>query len=161
LSGTAIFAWQGRDVLAAYGNCLVLLDGKSFGEVQPVSAGSVAVSSSSTGTTSLLAVSKAGGITAFTVEDKDGRPVLKRAWNSPVNASAAPVVANGVVYAPAGERTGARLYALDERTGRKLYSSETAIDSGTDTAGLAVANGHVCFGSRGGTLYCFGLPIDL
>lgn len=41
-----------------------------------------------------------GSIMAFTVEDRDGKPVLEPQWTSrDLNLSSSPVVANGVVYA--------------------------------------------------------------
>jgi len=159
LSGTAVFAWQGRDVVAAYGRGVVLLDGKNIGEAQGVTAEGLAVSKSSTGKLWLYAASKTGGIVAFTVENNGNRPVLKRSWSSHMSAAVGPVVANGVVYALSRQGSGMVLHALDALTGRTVYSS--AVDPATGASGLAVANGHVCFGVQNGMLYCFGLPIDL
>jgi outer membrane protein assembly factor BamB len=54
-----------------------------------------------------------------------------------------------------------KLFALNAATGQRLYSSGDEIKSPVTKSGLAVANGHICFGDSGGTLYCFGFPIDL
>jgi outer membrane protein assembly factor BamB len=161
LSGTAAFEWQGREVVAAYGDGLVLLDGKNVGEVQAVAADGLAVSKTLTGRLWLYAASRTGSIVAFTVEDNGNHPVLKRSWSSPLQASAAPVIANGIIYLLSAQSGHTALYALDALTGQQLYSSGSTVESPTLSAGLAVANGHICFGTQNGTLYCFGLPIDL
>jgi outer membrane protein assembly factor BamB len=125
----------------------------------------------------LAAVKPFEGIVAFKLEEKDNRLVLSPIWKSPAMISpASPVVANGVVYSlSTGEFAGkagtveervlrsthAVLYALDARSGKQLYSSENAITSFVHSSGIAVANGHVCFGTWDSTLYCFGLPIDI
>jgi hypothetical protein len=160
VTGTVVFEWQGRDIVAAYGSGLFLLDGKNVGEVQAVPADGLAISKDSTGTTWLYAASNTG-IVAFTVEDSENHPVLKRSWSSPRSASAAPVVANGVVYALSTQHNRTELYALAALTGHEIYASRNAVDSPVGNSGLAMANGHVCFGMQNGTLYCYGLPIDL
>jgi len=53
------------------------------------------------------------------------------------------------------------LRALDARNGHELYNSGNQIEAPVDSSGLAIANGHVCFGDTAGTLYCFGFPVDL
>jgi outer membrane protein assembly factor BamB len=121
-----------------------------------------------------------GGILAFKVVQKNGKPILAPAWTSPDMLTAEPpVIANGVVYALAGgEFTGqandtdgglynsqeriarskpARLYALDALTGKQLYSSGDQVASFLHQAGLAVAGGRVIFGTFDGTIYCFGV----
>jgi outer membrane protein assembly factor BamB len=77
-------------------------------------------------------------------------------WSHEIVKPLPPVVANGILFVLDEH---ARLYALDARTGRELFSSE-ALGRVSAGEGLAVANGHVCFGDRDGTLYCFGLPIE-
>jgi regulator of RNase E activity RraA len=47
--------------------------------------------------------------------------------------------------------------ALDAATRRELFKSEVPVD----VSGMAIANGHVCFGDAKGTLYCFGFPVEL
>ncbi|MCU1226880.1 MAG: Pyrrolo-quinoline quinone repeat-containing protein [Edaphobacter sp.] len=121
-----------------------------------------------------------GGIIAFKLDDKDGRPKLSPAWVSRDMITAEPpVIANGVVFALAGgEFTGqandtegglfsseqriqksvpAKLYALDAITGKELYSSGDQISSFLHQAGLSVAGGRVIFGTFDGTIYCFGI----
>ena len=114
---------------------------------------------------------------AFRVAGTDTQPELARVWSSrDLVAPVSPVVVNGIVFALAsGEFTGpaktvhealsksthATLYALDAATGKELYSSGDAVKSFTHSSGLAVANGHVCFGTWDNTLYCFGFPIEI
>ena len=103
-----------------------------------------------------------GKLMAFrAVEDK-----LVPDWVSQdLSSLLAPVVANGVVFAlTSGDQAGSRhaaLYALDAHTGKMLYSSGDAITSFVHSSALAVANGHICFGTSDNTLYCFGFPIDM
>lgn len=98
--------------------------------------------------------------TANVVGSRDG----KRVWVSPVMiAPAPPVIANGVVYVLSkGSKTAhATLYAFDAKTGTQLYFSRDLITSFATSSGLAVANGHIAFGTQDGVLYCFGFPVDL
>jgi len=104
------------------------------------------------------------GIAAFTLEQRDGRPVLTPGWvSSDVAAPAAPVVANGLVF---GLSTGnasrrATLHILDAATGKPLFTSGDGV-TGTanpETA-LAVANGRVYFSTVDNTVYCFGIPTE-
>jgi outer membrane protein assembly factor BamB len=102
-----------------------------------------------------------GSIMAFKVAGEETRPHLVPVWRSRVlTAPVSPVIANGMVFALA---TGAHaaLYALDAVTGRELYSSGNALKPLTRSTGLAVANGHVCFGTSDSTLYCFGIPFEI
>ena len=100
------------------------------------------------------------GIGAFKITDHDGKPVLEPAWTSrDLAAPVAPVVVNGLVFALSSDP--AILYALDAATGRELYSSGKAVTSPVNSSGLALANGHVCFGTADNTLYCFGIPTDI
>jgi len=107
-----------------------------------------------------------GRIRAFKLEANHHSLVMKPIWESaPLYHAAAPVVANGVLYTLAASRSPdapasrLTLYALDAATGQKLYSSSEVVTAGSHS-GLAVANGHVCFGTSGQTIYCFGLPFD-
>ncbi|MDP9169472.1 MAG: PQQ-binding-like beta-propeller repeat protein [Acidobacteriota bacterium] len=87
-----------------------------------------------------------------------------RMWATPrMIAPAPPVVANRVVYALSrgSQSAHATLQAYEAKTGRLLYSSGDLITSFVTASGLALANGHVCFGTHDGTLYCFGFPVDL
>lgn len=121
-----------------------------------------------------------GGILAFKVEDKKGKPVLSPAWQSKDMMTAEPpVVANGLVFVLAGgEFTGqaneaegglysakqriersipAKLFVLDAKNGKELYSSGDQIASFLHQAGLSVAGGRIIFGTFDGTIYCFGI----
>lgn len=121
-----------------------------------------------------------GGILAFKLDERAGKPVLAPAWQSrDMMTAEPPVIANGVVFALAGgEFTGqandidgglfsaeeriqrsvpAKLYALDALTGKELYSSGDQISSFLHQAGIAVAGGRVIFGTYDGTIYCFGI----
>ncbi len=82
----------------------------------------------------------------------------KHAWSA--NDLGAPVSiagANGVLFV----LTRDKLFALDAKNGRQIYVNGDEIESPVTNSGLAIANGHVCFGDSAGTLYCFGFPIDL
>jgi outer membrane protein assembly factor BamB len=70
-------------------------------------------------------------------------------------------VANGVRFELANGHTRPILRAINTADGRELYRSGTEIEAPIDSSGLAIANGHVCFGDIQGTLYCFGFPVDL
>lgn len=121
-----------------------------------------------------------GGVVAFRVEERKGRPVLAPAWKSRDMVTAeTPVIAGRVVFElGGGEFTGqandygdglfsamdrversvpAVLYALDATTGRVLWTSGRQVTSFVHQGGMAVANGRVVFGTNDGTVYCFGL----
>ena len=70
-------------------------------------------------------------------------------------------VANGVRFELVDTHTQPLLRALDASTHQELFNSGKQIEAPVDSSGLAIANGHVCFGDTAGTLYCFGFPIDL
>lgn len=120
-----------------------------------------------------------GGVVAFKVEMKDGKPALTPQWVSrDLVSPSAPVTANGLVfvlstglmprlakndgaaYSAAEVEKGSKngvLYILDGATGKELFSS------GSDTAsfansGLAVANGQVYFTTHDNTLFTYGIP---
>jgi outer membrane protein assembly factor BamB len=69
-------------------------------------------------------------------------------------------VANGVRFVLANGATKPVLQALDAKDGRELFNSGDQIAAPVGSSGLAIANGHVCFGDTKGTLYCYGFPID-
>lgn len=143
-----VFEWKGRECVAVVADKqLTILDGKDFSKPlfrsEPLAGGvaGLAAWADDRGTQWVMA-----GLTAFRLADGG----LTKAWERP--ESAAPVVANGVVFAAAG----GKLWALDGASGRVLFSGGDVGDAGA----LAVANGHVCFTS-GDTLYCFGLPMEI
>ena len=97
-------------------------------------------------------------IEAYKVLEKNGNPELTKVWTSPdLFSGVPPVVVNGMVFA----LTGSTLLSLDAVTGKELFSSGNAVTSPTNPNGMAEANGHICFGTRDNTLYCFGLPIEM
>ncbi|MGH9666337.1 MAG: PQQ-binding-like beta-propeller repeat protein [Bryobacteraceae bacterium] len=122
-----------------------------------------------------------GSIMAFTVEEKDGKPVLSPAWMSTdMSVPEPPLIANGIVFAlsdgensrqvvPSGDRlltseeraqtpTGnATLYALDAHTGKTLYSSGKTIPGFTHFSGLSLSDGRVYVVSYDSTVYEFSL----
>jgi outer membrane protein assembly factor BamB len=101
-------------------------------------------------------------IVSFNVDNSAGRPSLQLSWITPwPGIASAPVVANGIVYTLTTQGSQTMLHALDATNGRQLYESENIINSRIAAGGLSLANGHLCFGTQEGTLYCFGLPIDL
>jgi outer membrane protein assembly factor BamB len=127
---------------------------------------------------------KFGAITAFTVEEKAGKWMLKPAWISrDMNHAEPPVIANGIIFAyGSGEDTDqakfdiglaynqaeyringsthAVLYALDAQTGKELWSSGEQIASWSHWGGLSVANGRVYLNTFDGVQYCFGVKSE-
>jgi len=106
----------------------------------------------------------AGAIAAFTFEERDGRPTLSRRWTTrEIVAPAAPVVANGLVFAlsTGGPKGRARLHMLDAATGKQVFTSRDAVAGiAHPETGLAVANGRVYFSTNDNTVYCFGIPTE-
>jgi outer membrane protein assembly factor BamB len=112
-----------------------------------------------------------GSVTAFKVEEQNGKTVLTPAWVSrDMNFPQPPVIANGVVFAlSSGEfnrqmnpknGTHATLYALDAATGKELYSSRNLVTAPAALTGMTVANGRVYFGTTDGTFYTFGMYME-
>ncbi len=121
-----------------------------------------------------------GSIMAFTVDEKDGHPVLTPRWVSrDMNVPEPAIIANGMVFAlssgeflrqfkedgqpySAQERieksTGAILYALDAQTGQQLYSSEKTISSFTHFGGLAITDGRIFLTTHDSMVYAFAGP---
>ncbi len=120
-----------------------------------------------------------GGVAAFRLQDKGGKPVLNPIWISrDMYMADPPVIANGMVFAYGSgesttqrwpepghvggaegriqESTHATVYVLDARTGEELWSSGDQIASWNHFSGLSVANGRVYIGTFDGILYCFG-----
>jgi outer membrane protein assembly factor BamB len=121
-----------------------------------------------------------GGLMAFRVEEKEGKPVLTPAWISRnMNVPEPAIVANGVVYlVSSGENTlqadsegrlmnseqrmktapgHAILYALDAETGKELYNSGNAMPAIAHFSGIAISNGRVFVTTLDSNLYSFGL----
>ena len=113
-----------------------------------------------------------GAIVAFTVEEHDGKPVLTPAWVSgdmrspvpPVTTSGAVFVLSAGSYAGDGRARGsahATLYGLDAQTGEQLYSSGSQVTAPGTLTGLTVCNGIVYFATADGTLYAFGVHLEI
>ena len=106
---------------------------------------------------------KNGSITAFKIEDHDGKPAFTQGWtSSDLVKPVPPVIASGVVFALAnGDRqTHASLHALDGLTGREIWSTGSQITSAGSLTGLTVANGRVFFSTVDNTLWAFGVPLE-
>ena len=113
-----------------------------------------------------------GAIVAFTVEEHDGKPVLTPAWVSPdMHSPVPPVTTSGAVFtlsAGAYSSTGranksshATLFGLDAQTGEPLYSSGDQVTAPGALTGLTVSNGRVYFATADGTLYAFGVHLEI
>jgi len=113
-----------------------------------------------------------GAIVAFKVEERDGNPVLTPAWVSrDMRSPVPPVTTSGAVFAlAAGAYTSdgspkgpshATLFGLDAQTGEQLYSSGNQVMAPGALTGLTVSNGRVYFATADGTLYAFGIPLEI
>jgi outer membrane protein assembly factor BamB len=125
-------------------------------------------------------LTREGGVAAFKVEERSGKPELVPAWISRDMKRGEPVVvANGIVFGygsgeetkqawpdiglqfdssiRAAKGTRATIYALDGQTGKELWSSGDQMHQWNHFTGITVANGRVYLGTYDGTLYCFGL----
>ncbi len=122
-----------------------------------------------------------GAVVAFTVTDQGGKPALTPQWISrDLISPAAPVVANGLVYAlstgrsprtaKAGggayglaehERLGkpAVAYVFDAGTGKEVFNSGSKAASYA-TSGIAVADSQFYFASHDNSVYAFGLEAE-
>jgi hypothetical protein len=126
-------------------------------------------------------LTKDGGVAAFKVEERDGKPQLTPAWISRDMKRGEPVIiANGIVFGygsgeetkqawpdiglqfnssiRAAKGTRATIYALDAQTGKELWSSGDQMHQWNHFSGITVVNGRVYLPTYDGTLYCFGLP---
>ncbi len=106
-----------------------------------------------------------GSVVALKLEEKDGKPVLSKAWESrDLVRPVPPVIANGVVFALSngdGKSTRATLYALDALTGKEIWSTGSQVTSAGNLSGLTIANGRVYFATADGTLWVFGVPLEI
>jgi outer membrane protein assembly factor BamB len=85
-------------------------------------------------------------------------------WSSPkLKSPGTPVIAGGIVFILdcGSQKVPAVLYAFDAITGKQIYDSGHIISSFATNGDLAIANGHICFSTADGTLYCFGFPVDI
>jgi outer membrane protein assembly factor BamB len=158
------FQWKGRELVAAstQSGRLMLFEAQShsWSMSAPLGPANGLATWPDANGMRWIYVALPHSIGAFKVTDRDGQPVLEAAWTSQdLAAPVAPVVVNGMVFALSSDP--AILYALDAATGKELYSSGKAVTSPVNSSGLALANGHVCFGTADNTLYCFGIPTDI
>ncbi len=105
-----------------------------------------------------------GAIVAFKVEEPGGTPMLTPAWISRnLDSPEPPVITSGVVFAlAAGKRGGhATLFALDAATGNEMYSTKEQVTQQANLNGIAIANGRVFFTTVDGTLYGFGIHLEI
>ncbi len=116
-----------------------------------------------------------GAIVAFKVTDEGGKPSLTPQWISrDLISPAAPVVANGLVYALSTGRSPrisstlaeherlakpAVMYVLDSSTGKEVFSSGTKATTYA-TTGIAVENGQFYFGTHDSVLYAYGIETE-
>ena len=122
-----------------------------------------------------------GSVVAFTVTDQNGKPALTAQWISrDLTSPAAPVVANGLVYAlstgrsPRTAKVGggaytvaeheklakpAIAYVFDAATGKEVFNSgNKAITYAT--SGIALADSQFFFASHDNNVYAFGLEAE-
>jgi outer membrane protein assembly factor BamB len=103
-----------------------------------------------------------GAIVAFTVEEHDGKPILAPAWVSrDMRSPVPPVTTSGAVFALSPSGAHATLYGLDAETGEEVYSSGNQVASPGALTGLTVCNGRVYFATADGTLYAFGVHLEI
>lgn len=82
-------------------------------------------------------------------------PDRSRAWEAQLpRPVSAPVVAADMVFVTAG----GKLRVLDAESGSILFTAAETVEG--EVAGLAVANGHVCF-TVGRRVFCYGLPMEI
>lgn len=102
-----------------------------------------------------------GAVVAFKLDEQNGAPVLVPAWVSrDLRSPVPPVITSGVVFALS---TGGRaaLYALDGATGKELYSTGDQVTAPGALTGMTVVNGRVYFTTTDGTLYAFGIYMEI
>ena len=107
-----------------------------------------------------------GAIVAFKVEEQAGALVLTPAWVSrDLKSPVPPVITSGAVFALStggGEvHERATLYALDGVTGKELYTTGDQVGAPGSLTGLTVTNGRVYFTTTAGTLYAFGVALEI
>ncbi len=123
---------------------------------------------------------KEGGVAAFKLVEKGGKPAFDPIWVSrDMFRGEPPIIANGVIYTwGSGDDTSqvwpdiglnfdstnrvltakhATLYALDAETGKELWSSGDTMTSFNHFTSVTVANGKVYLSTYDGKVYCFGL----
>jgi hypothetical protein len=102
-----------------------------------------------------------GSVVAFRVEEQGGKYALAPGWVSrDLTSPVPPVTTGGIVFALS---TGGKavLYALDGANGKEMYSTGTQVTAAGSLAGMTVANGRVFFSTVDGSLYGFGIFLEI
>ena len=100
-------------------------------------------------------------VVAFKVEEQAGSLALTPAWVSrDLSSPVPPVITAGAVFTLSA-KDRATLYALDGVTGKEIYSSGTQVEAAGSLTGLTVSNGRVYFTTTDGTLYAFGIFMEI
>jgi hypothetical protein len=103
-----------------------------------------------------------GAILGVRLAYQPGKFSAHPAWISQnIAAPLTPIVVNGVAFAVSGRANAtAKLYALHGATGKELWQSENGITSPLSGRSFWVGSGHVFVGTRDGTVYAFGFPME-
>jgi outer membrane protein assembly factor BamB len=113
------------------------------------------------GGTRWILVPTSGAIVAWKVADPNGAAALQPGWVSRDMVSPlTPMVVNGVIFAVSGGEPHAVLYALDSATGKELWNSGNTIGSPVHGGELSAGGSQLYLGTKDGTLYAFGFPIE-
>jgi len=102
-----------------------------------------------------------GAIVAFKVEEQGSGLVLTPAWVSrDLSSPVPPVITSGAVFALSTQQY-ATLYGLDAVTGKEIYSTGDQVSTAGSLTGLTIANGRIFFTTTDGTLYGFGVFMEI
>ena len=107
---------------------------------------------------------------AFRLTGPSSKPNLEASWTyDSMQRSGPPAITNGVLFLLTGVMNAGpgytTLIGLDAATGKELYNSYSPFSLRADpiftyNPALAIANGHVCFGTYDNTLRCYGIPME-
>ena len=108
-----------------------------------------------------VVASTANSVTAFKLDEHDGKVVMTKGWTSQaISAPLKTVITSGVVFALATGPNHATLHALDGLTGKELYSTANQVTAKGSATGLSVINGRVYFTTVDNTLWAFGVFME-
>ena len=105
-----------------------------------------------------------GSVTAYKLEEKDGKPTFTPAWTvKDLVRPVPPVIASGVAFIlSSGEgRKHAVLHAVDGTTGSAIWSTKNEVTGVGNLTPLTVANGRVYFVTADSTVWVFGISIEI
>ena len=159
-----VFTWKNREMVVSPGkNFVQLIDAQTLEALYKAESEAVhAVSSweDEEGTRWVVA-STSNSVTAFKLDEHDGKPMLTKGWTSQaINAPLKTVITSGVVFALATGPAHATLHALDGLTGKELYSTGNQVAAKGSATGLSVINGRVYFTTVDDTLWAFGVFME-